>query len=51
VIHVRVRQQHGVNGRKVLNPDARSPQAMNQHQPVRKNRIHEEVQAADLEQK
>lgn len=50
VVHVRVCEEHGVNGGQVLDADAGFAQAMDQDEPVGENRVDQEVEATQLQQ-
>lgn len=50
MVHVGVREEHSVDGRKVLDAHAGAAHAMDEDEPVREDGIDEEVEAADLKQ-
>lgn len=51
VVHVRVCQQYGVDGRQVLQAQARSTLAAQQHQARCEDGINQDIAAGDLDQK
>ena len=51
MIHVRVREKHRIDRRKILDEHAWRPQPANQHEPARKDRVHEDVKTSDLQEK
>jgi len=51
VIHVGVRDQHPIHRRQTRQLDAGTPQALDQHQPVREIRVDQQRLSAELEQK
>jgi hypothetical protein len=48
---MRVRQQHRIDRRKVFHANTRTPEAMDKDEPVRKDRVDEDVESGELEKK